>query len=157
MLGKGIKTIRTGMFKNLPIEEIEIPDSVTTIEKEAFSGCNKLTSIVIPDSVTTIQVGTYDSDNPFHGCYSLKEIVLGKGIKTIRKGMLKNLSIEEIVIPDSVTSIQSGDSYDGRPFYGCYSLKKIVLKGTDTTQLKKTKDRLIKIDSSFEGIIQFQN
>ena len=34
--------------------EVVIPESVTSIEKSAFSGCDKITSVVIPNSVTSI-------------------------------------------------------------------------------------------------------
>ncbi|MED9970170.1 MAG: leucine-rich repeat protein, partial [Ruminococcus sp.] len=37
-----------------------IPDSVTSIEYEAFYGCTGLTSITIPDSVTSIGYGAFD-------------------------------------------------------------------------------------------------
>lgn len=46
-----------------------IPNSVTTIGNEAFSGCNGLTSVTIPNSVTTIGNGA------FLHCNSLKEII----------------------------------------------------------------------------------
>ena len=61
-----------------------IPDSVTSIGHEAFSGCSGLTNVTIPDSVTSI------GDSAFSGCSSLTSIT----------------------IPDSVTSI--GDfAFDG--------------------------------------------
>lgn len=45
-----------------------IPDSVTSIEQNAFSGCSSLTSIVIPESVTSIGEGA------FRYCKSLTSI-----------------------------------------------------------------------------------
>ena len=55
-----------------------IPDSVTSINSQAFEDCSGLTSISIPDSVTSI------GNNAFFGCSSLTSIS----------------------IPDSVTSIE---------------------------------------------------
>ncbi|HOG52003.1 MAG TPA: leucine-rich repeat domain-containing protein, partial [Lentisphaeria bacterium] len=43
----------------------QIPDGVTSIEEEAFSGCSSLTSIVIPGSVTSI------GDEAFAECENL--------------------------------------------------------------------------------------
>ena len=47
------------------LTEIEIPDSVTSIGESAFSDCKKLTSITIPDSVTSIE------KSAFSGCNNL--------------------------------------------------------------------------------------
>ena len=68
--------------------ELIIPDSVTVIGSDAFSGCKGLTSIVIPDSVTSI------GSDAFSGC---------KGLTSI-------------AIPDSVTSIGAGAINSERDF-----------------------------------------
>ena len=46
----------------------DIPDSVTSIGSSAFSGCEKLMSIVMPDSVTSI------GGRAFYRCESLTDV-----------------------------------------------------------------------------------
>ena len=48
--------------------EYIIPNSVTSIEEYAFSGCSGLTSVTIPNSVTSI------GDGAFYGCDGLKDV-----------------------------------------------------------------------------------
>ena len=57
------------------LSSINIPDSVTSIEKYAFYGCIDLTSITLPDSVKSIEQFV------FSRCDNLKEICIPKGQK----------------------------------------------------------------------------
>ena len=57
--------------------EYIIPDSVTTIDKGAFFGCESLTSVTIPDSVTTIEI------EAFYGCESLTSVTIPDSVTTI--------------------------------------------------------------------------
>ncbi|MBE6332602.1 MAG: leucine-rich repeat domain-containing protein [Bacteroidales bacterium] len=50
------------------MKSIEIPNSVTSIGRNAFSGCKGLTSIEIPSSVTSIELYAFD------GCTGLKKV-----------------------------------------------------------------------------------
>ena len=52
-----------------------IPNSVTSVGGNAFSGCTSLTSITIPNSVTEIGWGAFD------GCTNLKTIYIPRGSK----------------------------------------------------------------------------
>lgn len=54
---------------------VVIPDSVTEIGGEAFSGCTSLTNITIPDSVTEI------GRSAFNGCTSLTKVSLPNNVK----------------------------------------------------------------------------
>ena len=55
------------------IVSITIPESVTSINADAFQDCSRLISIIIPESVTSI------GSNAFKNCSSLKMVTMYKG------------------------------------------------------------------------------
>ena len=57
--------------------DVVIPDGVTSISREAFSGCSSLTSITIPESVTSIDYGA------FSDCRSLTSVTIPEGVTSI--------------------------------------------------------------------------
>ncbi len=74
---QGVEIIATNAFFGCQLAEIDIPDSVTILDNEAFSGCNKLESIHIPESVTTI------GDFAFMICPKLKTIIIPNSVTNI--------------------------------------------------------------------------
>lgn len=56
---------------------VTIGNSVVLIGKQAFQECSKLTNIIIPNSVTTID------DNAFYGCSSLVSVTIGSSVSLI--------------------------------------------------------------------------
>ena len=62
-----VKIIGEKAFADSLVEEVVLPDSVTSIADCAFENCTSLTSTKIPDSVTSI------GENAFEGCASLKQ------------------------------------------------------------------------------------
>ena len=104
--------MRSGL-KKIIMENL-IPDGAAIIDKNAFNGCDRLTSIHIPKSVKDIGSGA------FLDCKSLKSICIPDGITKIKNGTFYNCySLESIHIPDKVTKI--GES----AFIHCKSLKSI--------------------------------
>ena len=99
-----------------------IPNSVTTIGNQAFSGCNSLTSINISNSVTTIGWAA------FSDCDSLTSINIPNSVTTIGNGAFRDCkSLTSINIPNSVTTIGKD------VFWGCKSLTSINLPNSVTT------------------------
>ena len=109
-------------FRDKDITSYVIPDYVTSIGGDAFSGCESLTSLGIPDSVVSI------GDGAFSHCESLKNIVLPNSITGIGFCVFQHChSLTSIVIPDSVTCIGN------RAFEYCFSLNSLVLSKSLTS------------------------
>ena len=114
------KYIAGGVFKNLILTSITIPDSVTNIGEFAFYG-SSLRSVVIPDSVTTI------GSSAFSKCSNLGSVVIGNSVTNIGSSAFSGCSnLSTVVIPDSVISI--GNS----AFSGCYYLGLVVIGNSVT-------------------------
>ena len=121
------------------VTSVNIPNGVTSIGENAFSGCTNLTSVNIPDSVTNIQRKAFQNCSSlesitignsvaiidysaFYGCSSLSSITIGNGVTIIGSTVFKNCTnLANINIPNSVTSIGDG------AFSGCTSLASITI------------------------------
>ena len=133
------------------LKKIEIPEGVTQINENAFSRCRKLETVVLPDSLNEISgnpfsfCGDLDSIvlSPEHPLFAFADGVLfgkndmriifyseskpqerykiPKGITIIGKYAFSGANLCEIVIPDTVNTIEEG------AFSWCQSLSSIVI------------------------------
>jgi hypothetical protein len=95
---------------------ISIPDSIKTLEENAFKNCTLIEEIVIPNSVTTMENGV------FMNCTNLKNVTIGTGITSIGSNCFNSCSnLNEITIPGNVTTIGSF------AFSACANLEKITI------------------------------
>ena len=63
------------------VTELVIPNSVTAVKDNAFSGCTSLTTITIPENSQLTSIGSY----AFYGCENLK-MVINYSDLTLQKG-----------------------------------------------------------------------
>ena len=101
-MNNGSATI-TGLKTSVTEKELDIPSEiggypVTSIGDRAFQR-TAITDVNIPDSVTSIE------DNAFFICDSLKSVTMGKGIVSIGDYAFRRTAITSVTIPYSVTSI----------------------------------------------------
>ena len=96
-------------------------NSLKTIGKYAFNGCNSLLSIDIPNTVTDL------SEYAFSGCSSLQNIKIGSSVMSINKNAFTDCkSLYSIDIPKNVESI--GDYV----FDNCTNLTNLLIEDRDS-------------------------
>lgn len=110
-------TIPYGMFSDMLLSEIVLPENITEIGPRAFQGINGYypLHITIPESVTTIG-GTL-----FSNCANLTSVQFSSNLQEI-----PDYTFHECERLESVTNINSV-RYIGRAFAFCKSLKQIEL------------------------------
>lgn len=95
-----LTTIEEEAFSGTKIKSITIPDTVTKINSWTFGECEDLTSVIIPDSVT--EIGSY----AFENCSSLADVTLSDSLKNIGEYAFAECPLlTDITIPASVTNV----------------------------------------------------
>lgn len=96
--------ILSNAFRNCTsLEQINLPDNLSTIEDSILNGASSLKSIVIPENV--IEIGS----NFCLDCESLEEITFGNNIIKVGRDAFKGASsLKRLVLPNSVEEIAKG-------------------------------------------------
>lgn len=112
--GEAVVAIKGGAFSDTEarsITQIVVPDSVTVIERGAFSGCKKLVSLTVPFS------GGAENEHTYIG------YVFGAGNPQGNKAAMPE-SLEVLTV--------GGASIQDKAFYGCDNVKTIKLTAAVT-------------------------
>lgn len=103
-------------YKCRSLINIDLPVSITSIGRYAFSECSSLINIVIPDKVTRIEERTFDN------CRGLTSVTIPDSVTSIEDwAFAECFSLTSIDIPDSVTNISFA------PFYNCTGLTSVIV------------------------------
>ncbi len=106
-------TIDGSAFSDCGIESIKIPDSVTTIGNHAFSNCKNLKTIEFGNNVTNVGFDVFDG-TPFLANYTEDTLIIGSCFYRY------NGNAETVTVPDGITQIC------GRAFKNS-GVKKVIL------------------------------
>lgn len=143
IIPEGVTTIGDGAFNSgdipMSYSETKFPETLKSIEMDAFSNNDSVTKISLPDGLESI--GTYAfakntslvkvsfgdgitelSEGVFAGDTILKNVALPYGLKSIgRFAFEKDGRIEELYIPETVENIQSSMFRDVKSTVAIYS------------------------------------
>lgn len=110
------------LFRNCSnLEYISMPNTITEIGAESFSGCSKLSSVVFRGGNKVKTIGR----EAFFGCVNLTDAPLADGLTTIGEGAFQGCNgLKRVTIPESVTSI--GEN----AFKNCANLENVDYKGS---------------------------
>lgn len=116
--GKPVVSIGSNAFSSSRVTSVVMPDTVTTIGKEAFKDCYDLTKIQFSANLTRIQ------NDAFLECNALAEANFADTkLEYIGYHAFTHTALTEIILPDTVTELYM-------PFAGCNSLQKIHFPGS---------------------------
>ena len=103
----GVRSVCLSGAKN--VQQIILPDGVTTLEENAFTGNKKLEEIKIPETVE--EIGT----KAFYGCLSLQEIAIPSSVSKIEENLFADcVLLRKLILSEGVTEIGNEVLVGGR-------------------------------------------
>jgi len=118
-LGRGLEGIGFEAFRNSPLQEMILPDSLIKLSDACFSG-TQFEHITVPAGITEIPFQCF-----LRSC--LTSIEFDGPITSIGRQAFSNTNLEMFIVPDTVHSI------DAEAFSNCESLKKVVISSSVTS------------------------
>lgn len=101
-----VTSIGNNAFQGCSVQKINLPDTITEIGEEAFANCPNLTEVTIPSGITELKKGTFGE------CQLLSSVTLDENLEKIGDNVFANCSqLTEITIPDSVYELNGSSFY----------------------------------------------
>ena len=129
------------------LQDFVIPSNIKILRNQAFSKCDKLTSITISENSQLSLIAPW----AFYNCKRLKSVNISKNVRNIGDGAFSNcIKLTDITIPNSITHISNSmfndcqslknvtipdsvSSIGYNAFYGCRNLASIIIPGNVTS------------------------
>lgn len=114
IIPEGVEKLGDSVFANCKnLVSVVMADSVKSIGKDCFNGCVNLSELDFSENITQLPMGTFEN------CILIKSFTFSENLRSVSRYAMKNVGIEYLVIPETVTDIAD------YAFYGMYSLKKL--------------------------------
>lgn len=121
----GMTTIGNNVFRGCSMKTVVIPSSVKSIGDNTFAGCSNLITLNIPNNVTSI------GSRAFSGCTSMEKIILSESLKELPAYCFSGCeSLLSIKIPQNVKRIGT------YCFNNCRELRRVIVLSEDSCVLE---------------------
>ena len=104
VIPEGLQKIGEKLFWYSDIESVTIPVSITTIEEEAFTGCESLREVVFENGSKLRTICA----NAFGCCGKLKNMILPEGLEKIDLYAFRETGLEDVELPASLRTMAHG-------------------------------------------------
>ena len=154
VLPEGCKYIGSGAFSgNNKLDTVILPSTLTAIHQEAFKGCTKIQRITIPQKVKAI------NSSVFNGCSALRRVEIPDSVSTIGDNAFSGCpNLDSIVLPKELTMI-GGSAFSGVKLQDSLAIPdKVISIGTNAfenwsalKELSIGKNVVLIGDNAFKG------
>ena len=124
-------------YEEAGIEEVVLPEGLTSIGNQAFSGCPDLQTVNLPEGIVSVGASAFARCSAlsevfvqkaeygvrvFGACEGLKKAEFASGMTKVPESMFADCSaLEEVILPDSIVSVE------GDAFFNCTALVSVDL------------------------------
>lgn len=152
-----VTSVSDGAFKNSKVTTVTLGKNVTTVGKNAFKDCKKLTKIKFPAKLQKVEAGA------FTGCTKLKSVSLPAATKTIGAKAFKNCkSLKKVVIGQAPkktrkAQILFGSYNQGKTLFAAPSSAKVSIGASALENCVKLRSVIINSQVTKIGSKTFQH
>lgn len=116
VLSDALQTLGSNAFAGTAITEIAVPQTITALENNVFSGCQQLQKVTLSPTLRTIGSSTFEN------CTALSEMVVPEAVTSIGNNAFSGCSaLSSITLPETLTKIGS------YAFDGCSALTELTI------------------------------
>mgnify|MGYP002672923958 FL=1 len=116
VLSDALQTLGSNAFAGTAITEIAVPQTITALENNVFSGCQQLQKVTLSPTLRTIGSSTFEN------CTALSEMVVPEAVTSIGNNAFSGCSaLSSITLPETLTKIGS------YAFSGCSALTELTI------------------------------